>query len=96
LDDDPTGQRAAGLMKMPVGFVSMCMKLGFDGFPDFQAKLLAKVEAHLHSPLLSLPAASPSGLNLHFLACTLPVNEPSVINKCIGRLRMKLYGFPSW
>lgn len=25
-------------------------KLGFDGFQDFQAKLLAEVEAHLHSP----------------------------------------------
>ena len=81
---------------MPVGFVSMCMKLGFDGFPDFQAKLLAEVEAHLHSPLLSLPAASPSGLNLHFLAYTLPIREQSAINKCVKHLRMKPYGFLSW
>jgi DNA-binding MurR/RpiR family transcriptional regulator len=31
-------------------------KLGFDGFQDFQSKLLAEVEAHLHSPLLMMEA----------------------------------------
>ena len=34
--------------------VRLVMKLGFQGYPDFQSKLLAEVEARLHSPLLML------------------------------------------
>lgn len=34
----------------------LAVKLGFDGFPDFQEKLLADVEARLHSPLLMMEA----------------------------------------
>lgn len=34
----------------------LVVKLGFDGFPDFQARLLAEVEARLHSPLLMMEA----------------------------------------
>ncbi len=34
--------------------VRLVMKLGFEGFPDFQAKLLAEVEAGLRSPLLMM------------------------------------------
>jgi DNA-binding MurR/RpiR family transcriptional regulator len=34
----------------------LVVKLGFDGFPDFQACLLADVEARLHSPLLMMEA----------------------------------------
>lgn len=34
--------------------VRLMMKLGFEGFPDFQSKLLAEVESRLHSPLLMM------------------------------------------
>jgi len=44
--------RRAGVSDPTV--VRLVMKLGFDGFPDFQAKLLAEVEARLHSPLLMM------------------------------------------
>ena len=36
--------------------VRLVMKLGFEGYPGFQAKLLAEVEARLHSPLLMMEA----------------------------------------
>jgi DNA-binding MurR/RpiR family transcriptional regulator len=36
--------------------VRLVVKLGFAGFPDFQARLLEEVEARLHSPLLMLGA----------------------------------------
>jgi len=36
--------------------VRLVVKLGYDGFPDFQARLLEEVEARLHSPLLMLEA----------------------------------------
>lgn len=39
--------------------VRLVMKLGFGGFPDFQAKLLAEVEARLHSPLLMMESKRP-------------------------------------
>ena len=41
--------------------VRLVVKLGYAGFPDFQAKLLEEVEARLHSPLLMLEAKRPSG-----------------------------------
>jgi len=44
--------RRAGVSDPTV--VRLVMKLGFEGFPDFQAKLLAEVEARLHSPLLMM------------------------------------------
>ena len=34
--------------------IRLVVKLGFSGFPDFQAKLLAEIEARLHSPLLMM------------------------------------------
>jgi DNA-binding MurR/RpiR family transcriptional regulator len=34
----------------------LVVKLGFDGFPDFQTRLLAEVEARLQSPLLMMEA----------------------------------------
>ncbi|QQP93354.1 MurR/RpiR family transcriptional regulator (plasmid) [Skermanella sp. TT6] len=37
-------------------------KLGFGGFQDFQSKLLAEVEAHLHSPLLMMDAKRPGAV----------------------------------
>lgn len=36
-------------------------KLGFQGFGDFQARLLAEVEARLHSPLMMMEAKKPVG-----------------------------------
>lgn len=39
--------------------VRLVMKLGFEGFPDFQSKLLAEVEARLHSPLLMMETKRP-------------------------------------
>ncbi len=36
-------------------------KLGFDGYPDFQARLLAELEARLHSPLLMMEAKRGAG-----------------------------------
>ncbi len=41
--------------------VRLVVKLGYEGYPDFQAKLLAEVEARLHSPLLMMEAKRPSG-----------------------------------
>jgi len=53
--------RRAGVSDPTV--VRLVVKLGYDGFPDFQAKLLAEVEARLHSPLLMMEAKRPSGAN---------------------------------
>jgi DNA-binding MurR/RpiR family transcriptional regulator len=55
--------RRAGVSDPTV--VRLVMKLGYEGFPDFQAKLLAEVEARLHSPLLMMEAKRPSGSNDH-------------------------------
>ncbi|SHO65946.1 transcriptional regulator, RpiR family [Pseudoxanthobacter soli DSM 19599] len=40
--------------------VRFVVKLGFEGFPDFQSQLLAEVEARLHSPLLMMEAKRPA------------------------------------
>lgn len=44
--------RRAGVSDPTV--VRLVMKLGYEGFADFQAKLLAEVESRLHSPLLMM------------------------------------------
>lgn len=46
--------RRAGVSDPTV--IRLVMKLGFDGFADFQAKLLAEIESRLHSPLLMMEA----------------------------------------
>lgn len=46
--------RRAGVSDPTV--IRLAMKLGFQGYPDFQQKLLAEVEARLHSPLLMMDA----------------------------------------
>jgi DNA-binding MurR/RpiR family transcriptional regulator len=51
--------RRAGVSDPTV--VRLVVKLGYDGFPDFQSKLLAEVEARLHSPLLMMEAKRQSG-----------------------------------
>jgi DNA-binding MurR/RpiR family transcriptional regulator len=51
--------RRAGVSDPTV--VRLVVKLGYEGFPDFQAKLLAEVEARVHSPLLMMEAKRPSG-----------------------------------
>ncbi|MFD9901494.1 MurR/RpiR family transcriptional regulator [Mesorhizobium sp. NPDC059025] len=51
--------RRAGVSDPTV--VRLAVKLGYEGYPDFQAKLLAEVEARLHSPLLMMEAKRPSG-----------------------------------
>ncbi|RVD53487.1 MurR/RpiR family transcriptional regulator, partial [Mesorhizobium sp. M7A.F.Ca.ET.027.03.2.1] len=53
--------RRAGVSDPTV--VRLVVKLGYEGFPDFQAKLLAEVEARLHSPLLMMEAKRQSGSN---------------------------------
>jgi DNA-binding MurR/RpiR family transcriptional regulator len=53
--------RRAGVSDPTV--VRLVVKLGFDGFPDFQGKLLAEVEARLHSPLLMMESKRPSKSN---------------------------------
>ncbi|RUX94174.1 MULTISPECIES: MurR/RpiR family transcriptional regulator [unclassified Mesorhizobium] len=53
--------RRAGVSDPTV--VRLVMKLGYEGFPDFQAKLLTEVEARLHSPLLMMEAKRQSGSN---------------------------------
>jgi len=50
--------RRAGVSDPTV--VRLAVKLGYEGYPDFQAKLLAEVEARLHSPLLMMEAKRPS------------------------------------
>lgn len=39
--------------------VRLIAKLGFDGYPDFQRRLLAEVEDRLHSPLLMMETKRP-------------------------------------
>lgn len=51
--------RRAGVSDPTV--VRLVVKLGYEGFPNFQAKLLAEVEARLHSPLLMMEAKRQSG-----------------------------------
>ncbi|TGQ77718.1 MurR/RpiR family transcriptional regulator [Mesorhizobium sp. M8A.F.Ca.ET.207.01.1.1] len=51
--------RRAGVSDPTV--VRLVVKLGYEGFPDFQAKLLAEVEARLHSPLLMMETKRQSG-----------------------------------
>ncbi|WP_379067539.1 MurR/RpiR family transcriptional regulator [Mesorhizobium sp. UC22_110] len=51
--------RRAGVSDPTV--VRLAVKLGYEGYPDLQAKLLAEVEARLHSPLLMMEAKRPSG-----------------------------------
>ncbi len=46
--------RRAGVSDPTV--VRLVIKLGYEGFSDFQEKLLAEVEARLHSPLLMMEA----------------------------------------
>ncbi len=46
--------RRAGVSDPTV--VRLVVKLGYDGFPAFQAELLEEVEARLHSPLLMMEA----------------------------------------
>ncbi|QPC93660.1 MurR/RpiR family transcriptional regulator [Mesorhizobium sp. INR15] len=53
--------RRAGVSDPTV--VRLVVKLGYEGFPDFQSKLLAEVEARLHSPLLMMEAKRQSGTN---------------------------------
>lgn len=52
--------RRAGVSDPTV--VRLAMKLGFQGYPDFQSKLLAEVEARLHSPLLMMETKLNAGL----------------------------------
>lgn len=66
--------RRAGVSDPTV--VRLAMKLGYEGYPDFQAKLLAEVEARLHSPLLMMEAKRPSGSEDNpILAYLASVNE---------------------
>ncbi|MEI5676736.1 MULTISPECIES: MurR/RpiR family transcriptional regulator [unclassified Mesorhizobium] len=51
--------RRAGVSDPTV--MRLMIKLGYDGFADFQTKLLAEVEARLHSPLLMMEAKRPGG-----------------------------------
>lgn len=51
--------RRAGVSDPTV--VRLVVKLGYEGFPAFQAELLEEVEARLRSPLLMMEAKRPSG-----------------------------------
>lgn len=51
--------RRAGVSDPTV--VRLVMKLGYEGFADFQEKLLEEVEARLHSPLLMMETKRASG-----------------------------------
>ena len=51
--------RRAGVSDPTV--VRLAVKLGYEGYADFQAKLLAEVEARLHSPLLMMETKRPPG-----------------------------------
>lgn len=51
--------RRAGVSDPTV--MRLMIKLGYDGFADFQARLLAEVESRLHSPLLMMEAKRPRG-----------------------------------
>jgi DNA-binding MurR/RpiR family transcriptional regulator len=50
--------RKAGVSDATV--VRLAVKLGFDGFPDLQRRMLAEVEARLHSPLLMMETKRPA------------------------------------
>lgn len=51
--------RSAGVSDPTV--MRLMLKLGYSGFAEFQTKLLAEVEARLHSPLLMMEAKRPGG-----------------------------------
>lgn len=70
--------RRAGVSNPTV--VRLVMKLGFAGFPDFQAKLMAEVEARLHSPLLMMEAKRPGKTDENVV-----LSYMDSIDKAIGR-----------
>jgi DNA-binding MurR/RpiR family transcriptional regulator len=53
--------------------IRLASRLGYDGFGDMQAALLAEVEAHMRSPLTLQPAQVPQAENVYqeFLQATL-------------------------
>lgn len=63
--------KAAGVSDPTV--LRLAVRLGFDGFPDLQAALLAEVEAHMRSPLTltAEPAARAPNVYQGFLTQTL-------------------------
>lgn len=68
----------------------LLVKLGFDGFPDFQAKLLADVEARLQSPLHLMEAkktmAAEDGAAITYLR-----SVANVIDKTISATPVTTY-----
>lgn len=47
--------------------IRLVTKLGFDGFPAFQARLLEEVEAGLRSPLMMMEARRPTSTDTHLV-----------------------------
>ena len=81
--------RRAGVSDPTV--VRLAVKLGYEGYPDFQAKLLAEVEARLHSPLLMMEAKRPSGSEDNpILAYLASVDE--AMGKAAGITPLTTYG----
>jgi len=71
--------------------VRLVMKLGFYGFSDFQSKLLAEVEARVHSPLLMMEAKRPNGKNDGAIISYL--NSVAMAHdKCITMTPVQSYG----
>lgn len=72
--------RSAGVSDPTV--VRLVMKLGFEGFADFQAKLLAEVEQRLQSPLLMMEAKrstrAEQGAVVSYLGSTLAVLDKAL------------------
>lgn len=72
--------RSAGVSDPTV--VRLVMKLGFAGFADFQARLLAEVEQRLHSPLLMMEtkrsARAEQGVVMSYLGSTLAVLDKAL------------------
>jgi DNA-binding MurR/RpiR family transcriptional regulator len=65
-DYPASGRGSAGNLAKKAGVsdatvVRLAVKLGFEGFPDLQKRLLSEVEARLHSPLLMMEAKRHDG-----------------------------------
>lgn len=70
--------------------VRLVMKLGFEGFPDFQAKLLAEVEAGLRSPLLMMESKRSSASSESTIVAYLD-SVGEALNKSVSATPLQSY-----
>lgn len=80
--------RRAGVSDPTV--VRLVMKLGYDGFPDFQAQLLAEIEARLHSPLQMMETKRAAGTEDNAILSYL-TSVGAAVGKSVGLTPLQSY-----